>query len=363
VAEETGFQMTSECAPSAVRERLAVIIVNYRTPDLAIACLNSLISSRSSFGGLEVVIVDGGSADGSAERIAKHIDAGGHKDWVSLLPLSVNGGFAYANNRALMALFAKGDLPDYVALINPDARVVPGALEALCATLERKPQAGAVGAQLVHEDGRHQASAFRFPTIRSEFCRGARTGIVDRVLRQQPLSCDPSQPSEVPWVTGAAVAFRTAALQSAGLFDEGFFLYFEETELMWRLRKAGWRIWHDPAARVVHAGGAATKIRDPETGRPLPQRMPRYWYESRRRYFALVGGRGYALASGGVWLVGHALWRLRRLVFRAPMEGTMRPAADLITHGWWCGRAQVRPAAIAFGDVVPSAPAWMGRGE
>ena len=340
-------------------ERLAVIIVNYRTPELAIACMNSLNSARASFTALRVIVVDGGSEDGSVEMITQEIDARGYKDWVELLPLPINGGFAFANNRALLKLAETGVLPDFVALINPDARVTSGAIEALANTLTRRHQAGAVGALLVHEDGRTQGSAFHFPSLRGEFCRGARTGALNQLLRQPFPRIDAGQECEVPWVTGAAVMFRIEALQSAGLFDEGFFLYFEETELMWRLRRAGWQIWHQPAARVVHAGGVATKIRDPDTGLLLPKRMPRYWYESRQRYFLCVGGRLYALTAGLSWLAGHLLWGLRRALFRLPAAGPLHPAHDLIAYGCWSRSQEPRPAIAKFGSPAPAKPAWM----
>ena len=340
-------------------ERLAVIIVNYRTPELAIACLDSVRAARASFADIKAIIVDGGSGDASADMIARHISDGGDEEWAELLPLPINGGFAFANNRALMTLAAKGEVPDLIALINPDARVTPGALESLAALLRREPLAGAAGAQLIHEDGRTQGSAFRFPSLRGEFCRGARTGFIDRLLGQSPPRIDAEEAGEVPWVTGAAVMFRTSALGSVRLFDEGFFLYFEETELMWRLRRAGWQIWHEPAARVVHAGGAATRIRDPDTGLPLPQRMPRYWYESRRRYFALVGGRAYALLVGLAWLFGYLLWQARRVVTRAPIDGPSRPAADLVAYGLWPKAHDVALAAPDFATAPAEAPVWM----
>ena len=340
-------------------ERLAVIIVNYGTPKLAIACINSLIGARASFAALRVIVVDGGSNDGSAEMITQEIVAQGHQDWVELMPLPINGGFAFANNRALLKLAEDGVLPEFVALINPDARVTTGAIEALADTLRIRPRAAAVGALLIHEDGRAQGSAFHFPTLTGEFCRGARTGLIDRLLCQPPRRIDTQTATEVPWVTGAGVMLRTEALQSVGLFDEGFFLYFEETELMWRLRRAGWQIWHEPTARVIHAGGAATRIRDPDTGRALPKRIPRYWYESRRRYFALVGGRPYALAAGLFWLTGHALWRLRRAMSRTPEDGPISPAHDMIAYGWWLSRADSLAAVRRLGSPVSSTPAWM----
>jgi hypothetical protein len=338
---------------------LGVVVVNYRTPALTLAAVASLQPARAAFPGLRAVVVDGGSADGSAEAIAAAIAARGWGGWVTPLPLALNGGFAFANNRAIAALAAAGPLPPLVALLNPDARVRPGALEALAALLAREPDAGAVGALLIHEDGRSQSSAFRFPSLRSEFCRGARTALLERLLREPPVVIESDVACEVPWVTGAAVMFRTEALAQAGLFDEGFFLYFEETELMHRLHARGWRIWHEPAALVVHDGGAATELHDPETGQPRRKRLPRYWYDSRRRYFAVTYGRPYALLAGTAWLAGRAWWRLRQRLFPRPEEGAVRSVADLTRYGLWPVARDSRPAAAALGQAPHERPAWM----
>ncbi len=344
-------------------KRISVIIVNYRTAKLAVACIESLIDARTQFSDMQVILVDAASGDGSAELFGQEIAARCWRDWVELLPLSINGGFAFANNRAMMLLAQRGALPDYIALINPDARATPGALENLALLLERQQDAGAVGAQLIHADGRRQASAFRFPTLISEFCQGARTGIISRLFRQPAMTIVGSAACQVPWVTGAAVLLRTAALESVGLFDEGFFLYFEETELMWRLRRSGWQIWHEPLARVIHEGGAATKIRDPETGNPLKQRLPRYWYQSRRRYFSLIGGRLYAFLATLAWLCGHCLWTVRRLATHVSDDGPVSPATDLFTYGLLWPLRIPGAAAPAFTDPVPLTPAWMETGE
>lgn len=338
-------------------KRLSVVIVNYRTPQLAIACLRSLEPARRGFAEFRAIVVDGGSADRSAEILAGAID--GHQDWAELLALPINGGFGYANNQALLAIAGRGALPDYVALINPDARVLPGALEAMADVLDREPGCGAVGSLLVHDDGTAQSSAFHFPGLCSEFCRGARTGFLDRLLRQPPRRIELDHAGPVPWVTGASVMFRAAALQQSGLFDDGFFLYFEETELMRRLRAKGWAIWHEPAARVVHEGGAATRIRDPKTGTPLQKAMPRYWYQARRRYFALTGGRAYAVTAGLAWVAGDLFWRLRRVVTGGPKGATQRGLRDMLRYGFWAGRRDRRPAVQPFSGPAGALPAWM----
>ncbi|WP_375427131.1 glycosyltransferase family 2 protein [uncultured Sphingomonas sp.] len=338
---------------------IAVAVVNYRTPDLTLDCVESLVPARAVFPAMRVLVVDGGSADGSDKRIADGVAARGWGSWVTVLPLTVNGGFAFANNRAVAALMATGPLPPVIALVNPDARVRPGALERMAALLDREPRAGAVGALLIHEDGRPQSSAFRFPSIRSELSRGAATGVIDRLLRVRPTSIDSDVAIEVPWVTGAAVMLRTEALADVGLFDEGFFLYFEETELMRRLRDHGWTVWHEPAALVIHEGGAATQIRDPETGMPRASPMPAYWYQARRRYFTLVHGRAYGLAAGLAWLAGLCWWQLRQSVVPGPRVGPKREIRDLIGHGLWPTRfdttAAVKPLEAPGGEQ----PAWL----
>lgn len=314
---------------------LAVIVVNYRTPDLSIDCLASLDAEREAIPGLRAIIVDGGSGDGSAETIAEAIASRGYGSWVTLLALPINGGFGYANNQAIFALRDTGALPAFLCLVNPDALVRPGALSALRDRLIATPRAGAVGARLEQEDGSVQASAFHFPSLRSEFCRGARTNALYRLLRQPQLVIASDTARQVPWVTGAAVAFRRSALENVGLFDDGFFLYFEETELMNRLAEAGWEIWHEPDARIVHLGGRATGLRDPKSGRMLPKRLPRYWYDSRRRYFARTGGAARVLATGTAYLAGRLIWQMRCALSSRIDDDPSRSTRDFLTYSLW----------------------------
>lgn len=339
---------------------LAVIVVNYATPDLTIRCIDAIDAARADLPDLRLVVVDGASPDDSVARIGGAIAARQQGEWVTLLPLAVNGGFGFANNHGIAELARASDLPHAIALINPDAFVTPGALAAMLAVLAREQRAGAVGGLLIHEDGRPQSSAFRFPTLASEFCAGARTAALERLLRVPPSRIDLNEMGEVPWVTGAAVLFRTAALRDVGLFDEGFFLYYEETELMWRLRRGGWSIWHEPAARIVHAGGAATNIRDPETGLPRRERLPGYWYDSRRRFVTLTRGRLYGLAFNLAWVAGRAFWKLRQRAAPRPETGALRATRDVISHGLWPTRRDATPAVAQF-DASPNAtPRWMG---
>jgi N-acetylglucosaminyl-diphospho-decaprenol L-rhamnosyltransferase len=340
--------------------RIAVVVVNYRTPDLVRACVAALAAQRPDFTELKLVVVDGASGDGSAERIAADLDADGHTDWVTLLALPVNGGFGYANNQAILTLAAAGPLPPVIALINPDAAPLPGALRTMADHLARHPRAGAVGALLVHEDGEPQGSAFPFPSLRGEFCRAARTDALRRLLGEPPSTVRSDTAIQVPWVTGAAVAFRTAALAEVGLFDDGFFLYFEETELMLRLTRAGWDIWHEPAARVMHLAGKSTQLRDAATGNMAAKRLPAYWYEARRRYFVRAGGPAMALGAGIAWLAGRGLWRVRRLLSGRREDGPPLMTRDMLALSTVPRGRDRRRAPLPDFSVAPGAkPLWM----
>ena len=342
--------------------RVAIIVVNYRTPDLALACLDAVTRERDTLPDLTLILVDGGSDDGSAERLAAGLAERGHPSWVEIMPLPINGGFGYANNQALLRLAARDRAPDYACLLNPDARPLPGALARLRALLDDQPRAAAAGAQLQDADGGLQGSAFTFTSARGEFSRGANTDIVRRLLGCPPIALACSRAARTPWVTGAAVMIRMTALGDVGLFDEGFFLYFEEVELMHRLTHAGWQIWHDPDARVEHIGGTATDIKWDEAGFHKPTPLPAYWYRSRRRYLVRTGGIAFAVLATSLFVLGRILWLVRCVVQGRPDRFPRRTSRDMIRHSFWpsaTDRAGVRLPRL--GDDSGGIPLWMRR--
>jgi N-acetylglucosaminyl-diphospho-decaprenol L-rhamnosyltransferase len=302
---------------------IQVVIVNYRTPGLAMRCVDALADERGSIPSIRVVVVDGGSGDDSVEILRAGLDRARFIGWTELLPLTINGGFGWVNNQAIMYLLQGQSPPDFIYLVNPDAKVAPSAILPLIQELNEFPNAAACGSRLVDTEGRTLGSAFRFPTPMREFARGLRTQKLSRLLGFKDTVIETSTSMEVDWVTGASVLIRSAALRQTGLFDDGFFLYFEEVELMWRLRRAGWTIRHAPASRVLHIGGAATGVVDVSDGRR--KRLPSYWYQSRRRFFVHCYGPLQTIFAGTMWLSGHILWRLRVLAGRrkdaVPYEG------------------------------------------
>lgn len=336
---------------------VAVVIVNFRTAALAERCLQSLLGERAALPDLRVVVVDGGSGDGSAETLQEVLAAGEFQGWSELIPLSINGGFGYANNAALVALLTRQSLPEFILLLNPDTIVEPGAVAVLATYLQMNSDVGAVGSQLLEPDGAPTGSAFPFPSLRGELARGSRTGVVDRLLRVPAPAFPPADHGfEADWVTGASVMFRTKALQDTGLFDDGFFLYHEEIELMWRMRLAGWSIHHEPRSRVRHVGGAATGVHSRPVAGPRLPRRPAYWYESRCRFFVLTRGRTTAAAAVCLWILGYLIWNVRRLLGLGRTQPVARELADQLRHGLpW--RREVPSPSIRL-DARRDAPAW-----
>lgn len=341
-------------------KNIAIIIVNFRTPELVVRCISALSGERKSLPNLQVVVVDGGSLDDSVDKLRIALMNPRFSGWISLLPLPVNGGFGWANNQAILQLLGRPQPPEYIYLVNPDAEIMPGALTALLDQILRRPRLAACGSRLLDNNGRVLGAAFRFPSPLREFARGLRTAEVSRLLGIKDGMIETNTATDVDWVTGASVLLRSAALREVGLFDDGFFLYFEEVELMWRLQRAGWNICHVPASCVTHEGGASTGvgINDGQ----FPGRVPEYWYRSRRRFFSLCYGRLGALLAGVFWLLGHALWLVRA---RAEGRGDRVPCE---------GRDFLRVGILPMGDDFKRSlttvdahratePAWMKFGR
>jgi N-acetylglucosaminyl-diphospho-decaprenol L-rhamnosyltransferase len=138
------------------------------------------------------------------------------------------------------------------------------------------------------------------------------------------------------------------------LFDDGFFLYFEEVELMHRLRRAGWDVLHAPDSRVMHIGGAATGVIS-----TMRKPMPSYWFKSRRRFFTRAYGPKRAWLASAAWLAGDSLWRLRKA------SGLGRAGHDIplerenvLQHGLRASAADQKAAVARWSDRPGAHPAW-----
>jgi hypothetical protein len=325
---------------------VAVIVVSYRSAQLTIDCLHSLQPERATPGvRLRVIVVD--NASGDIPELERAVQRHGWSDWVELIDAPRNGGFAYGNNLGSERAYSHG-APSYVYLLNPDAQARPGAIGELVRFLEAHPDAGIAGSSIENSDGSSWPFAFRFPSLLSEINDGLQFGLVTRLLRRWVVVREMGSVAQaVDWVSGASLMIRAAVFDAIGGLDENFFLYFEETDFCRRARAAGFSTWYVPQSRVMHGRGQITQVASEAAG-PL-RRLPAYWFESRRRYFALAFGTSHAMAIDAVALAAYSLGWLKRLALLRRRTAVPHMVRDLARHSllWPANRALPPPRCFS----------------
>jgi GT2 family glycosyltransferase len=284
--------------------KLLIVIVNYKTPELVIDCLQSLTHELPRVPGTRVVVTDNASADGSVEKISAAI-AKNHWDWVTLMPLDTNGGFAFGNNRGIEPALKSEHLPQYIYLLNPDTVVLPDALMELVKFMDEHEDVGIAGGRVLNPDMTVRNSVFRFHCVLSELENSVRLGFVTRMLQNHVIaSAPPDLPTKVDWVSGASMIVRREVFDKIGLLDDRYFMYYEETDLCLRAARAGFATWYVPASKIIHLVGQSSGV----TGtKKAIKRRPRYWFESRHRYFRLHYGAIRAMMADLLWAGGFAV--------------------------------------------------------
>jgi len=277
----------------------SVVIVNYRTPELLLRAIRSVL--RQGAVECEVLVVDNASGDGSAERVRELFPD------IRLFALDENVGFSRANNLALRE--ARGE---NLVLLNPDAELLPGALVRMKAFLAEHPEAGIAGGRVVRPDGSLDPACRRsFPTPAVAFFRYAGLSRLfprSRVFGRYNLTyLDPGRTYPVDSVVGAYMVIRRRVLEEIGLLDEDFFMYGEDLDLCYRAREAGWQVYYVHDSVALHEKGGAG--RPPAIIREF-FRSQRLFYRKHyaRRHSRLTG----ALVAAGIWLgEGASLLRAR----------------------------------------------------
>ena len=224
---------------------VSIIIPSWNARGALTRCLGSVFRHTAGIC-FEVIVVDNGSVDGSAEMVEQRFPK------ASLIRNDFNAGFAAACNVGLRS--ARGEK---VLLLNSDTVVSDNAIREMSAFLDQHPWAGVAGCALVREDGSRQRSAGREPGVLNEAVeklvqlKVTRKAGVAGLLDQRWLR----RPRAVDWVSGAFLMTSKTVISRIGLLHEGFFLYFEDIEWCVRARDAGYQILYNPAVRVVHVGG------------------------------------------------------------------------------------------------------------
>ena len=309
--------MPKENAPAL--KTVAIIILNYKTPDLVVDCIQSLEKQMGP--GIEVVVVDNASNDGSVERIEAQIEAKQWGSWARVLCSPVNGGFAAGNNLGIRAVDA-----DAYILLNSDTIVLPNAISELVRAMDQWPNAGLIGPGFVSRDGSKDLSTFRLIRPLSELVRSASTGPISRLLTKYDVHLRTTDAvAEPDWIGFAGVLIRREVIEQVGLLDEGFFMYFEDTDYCKRVRNAGWTILYWPSATIVHLLGGSSSFSSESASRG---RAPRYFYESRSRYFAKHHGHTGLLFANLAWQLGRCISLPRELLGNKSPHLREREARD-----------------------------------
>jgi GT2 family glycosyltransferase len=269
---------------------LFVIIVNWNTAQLLKDCLQSI---RESIHGItcKICVVDNGSTDGSVEIIKTEFPE------VLLIKNKTNRGFAAASNQGIRA-----STGHYVLMLNSDTLISAGVLGAIVAWADEHTDVGVLGPRLVYPDGSIQSSGLSFPSLLRSFVANIHLArlllpetLVKRLLKK---GWDSDSLCEVDYVSGACMLVRREALEQVGLLDEDFFMYGEEIEWCYRMKKAGWRVMYHPQIKVVHlhnrSGAQKWGLRG-MAARKLGERL--FYRKSYGRLAATVFSTVYAILS------------------------------------------------------------------
>ena len=248
-------------------ESVAIVTVTYNSSGPLEPFLASVRKSESS--AVTVVVADNDSRDADeSRRISESYGA-------TFLEVGANLGYGGAVNAAVRSL---GPDKAYVLVSNPDVELREGALRTLTERLDANPGAAAAGPRVLNADGTTYPSARRLPSLRTGVGHALLTGIWPRNPWTRAYRSDESKPDEraVGWLSGSCVLLRRSAFDAVGGFDEGYFMYFEDVDLGFRLGRAGWSNLYVPSAQVVHTGAHSTATES--------ARMLRAHHDSAYRY-------------------------------------------------------------------------------
>lgn len=256
--------------------KLSVVILCWNDLRVLPDCLRSIFEGTRETG-LEVIVSDNGSTDGSIEFIAANYPQ------VRLVKNGMNLRFSRGNNAGIR--ISRGE---YVLILNPDTIIHDGSLDALVAYAERHPRLGGVGCRVVGADEKYQPSGRPFPTVWRLWTAGLCLRFLGRFftffIDGEYEGWKGNTERAVDWLSGCCMMFRGDLLRQFGGFDPQFTYYYEDVDLCHRVRDAGYELLFTPSISITHLGGQSSSKRF-----PIPFEVDKY--RNRYRYFRKYFGR------------------------------------------------------------------------
>jgi N-acetylglucosaminyl-diphospho-decaprenol L-rhamnosyltransferase len=241
-------------ASDSTGARFAVIIVNYNGGAMLQSCVDSAV--REGVTAPQIIVVDNGSQDGSVESLQRALET------VTTIRNSCNAGFAKAVNQGIKHALAQASPAEFLLLLNNDAQLEAGALQAFADGFDSRPNLAIAGGQLRYPDGRLQSAFAPFPSVAEEILPRFLLKLIspERFERKSVNQ----NPRSVECVLGACLCVRRSVLPRLGLLDEDYFFFFEEIDWCQRAWRIGAEVYYIPAVRAVHGQGqTANRFRGP----------------------------------------------------------------------------------------------------
>lgn len=285
--------------------KLSIVIINYKTPQLTIDCLASLLPELEGINS-KAVVVDNASMDNSIELLQSWISEHDDSNKIDLIASSENSGFSGGNNTGIKHVDAQ-----YYLLLNSDTTIRQGAISILLNAAKQDDTVGLISPRLEWPDATPQESCFRFHSPLSELISSANSGPITRLLKNfnVPYAVSGTQ-KYYDWTSFACVLIKAEVFSDIGFMDDGYFMYYEDVAFAYHAKQAGWKVLNVPEARVVHLRGGSSPVKSQAIQR---KRLPRYYYESRTRYFYQFYGHLGLLSANLLWSLGWAIASLRQL--------------------------------------------------
>jgi N-acetylglucosaminyl-diphospho-decaprenol L-rhamnosyltransferase len=280
----------------------SIVLVNFNQFDYTAQCIDSILANPPSHS-FEIVLVDNASADNSINQLKARYPQ------VEIVRSPKNLGIAGGNNLGIKAGKSK-----YVLILNNDTIVIPGAIDYAVHFLDKNPHAAGAGGNLINPDGSYQATYNDFPNLFYEFLNVTKLGYLIRPEYPSYPIGDAIQ--EIDWMGTTFMLFRRDALEQVGFVDEMFFIYSDDTDLEYRLIKAGWKIYYLPQVTTIHFGGKSLK---PWISRPLKYRGILLFFSKHKSLPEIIGIRVmFVLAS----LIKLVFWGLAFFISKYQNKAT-----------------------------------------